>query len=71
MPDSILSIDLDAFWYCKNLENIKIPEGKRSITYTVRFKDNIQTITLPAIAKELKNYAFQYSGNLEEIEIPE
>ena len=55
-----------AFYYCKNLVSVEIPEGVETIGYEAfSHCDSLKSITMGPDVKALEDYAFCYCKNLE------
>ena len=65
-------IGRQAFFYCKKLERIEIPEGVEKIEAEAFSNcDNLKEVKLQLALKEIQNFAFNDCESLERIEIPE
>ena len=62
----VKSIGTYAFYYCKNLVSVEIPEGVETIGYEAFSRcDSLKSITMGPDVKALEDYAFYYCKNLE------
>ena len=67
-PNSVTTIENDAFYYCKNLTSITIPNkvtsiGERAFSHCT----SLTSIILPKSVKKINYAAFYYSNNLTSI----
>ena len=71
IPNSVTSIDNEAFAYCYSLTSITIPNSVTSIEYRVfYFCYNLTSITIPNSVTSIGNEAFSGCSNLTSITIP-
>ena len=71
IPDSVVSIDNDAFSSCKYLVNVEVPDtvtslGKRAFWECY----SLQSINIPDALSSIEAYAFYYCTSLDSISIP-
>lgn len=71
MPESITSIDYDAFYECKNLESVTLPESLTTLDYDAFSGcQNLESVALPESLTTLGDYAFSSCKLLKTIKIP-
>ena len=72
MPESITSIEYDAFSECQNLESVTLPESLTTLGYSA-FKacKLLKTIKIPSGVTAIPNQCFYYCSSLESVTIPE
>ena len=71
IPNSVLSINENAFLGCSNLMNITIPESVTYIgSFSVSFCPNLTNITIPSTISSISPYAFSGCSSLTKIVIP-
>lgn len=73
IPDNgiVQCIGRYAFYRCKNLETIVVPEGIKSIgTHAFAKCERLETIYLPASLKDVERYVFADCPNLKRVIIP-
>jgi hypothetical protein len=68
VPDGVLRIERCAFFSCKHLVNVNLPESLEFIGDQVfAYCERLKTITLPKNLKYIGGGAFDYCKNLEAI----
>ena len=71
IPDGVKRIAPNAFWECKNLEDIRIPESVESIGNSAFvFCHGIKIIDIPCGVRSIDSEAFSCNENLTHIIIP-
>ncbi|MDE7280807.1 MAG: leucine-rich repeat domain-containing protein [Ruminiclostridium sp.] len=72
LPDTVNAIGRGAFWNCKSLESVNIPEGVERIRENAFAEcHGLKKIVIPSTVKALDRRAFYYCDSLRFIEIPE
>jgi hypothetical protein len=72
LPDSVISIDENAFFDCANMRYIDLGEGLQSIGELAFCGcTNLKTVTFPDSLQKISSYIFQECDSIEEIYIPE
>ena len=72
LPDSIKTIEEEAFSYCSNLESITLPQALNSINYGVFSQcSNLSSINIPDSVTVIEDFAFFACYNLENIKLPD
>ena len=70
LPDSVMTIDEGAFEYCRNLENIRLPEHLERIGADAFASTGLKEIQLPETLRYIGAEAFDFT-ELSEVSIPE
>ncbi len=71
ITDSVNYISDNAFYNCKNLENINLPKNLEYIGYEVfAYCENLKTIIIPNAIEKINMYTFSDCKNLKDIFIP-
>lgn len=71
LPESLISIEGDAFYGCSSLKNINIPSSVTSIGGSAfNGCTSLETITIPNSVTSIGGSAFSNCSNLKEINIP-
>ena len=72
MPESITSIDYDAFYECKNLESVTLPESLTTLDYDAfNSCQSLKTIKIPSGVTAIPGSCFYCCSSLESVTIPE
>ncbi len=72
MPESITSIDYDAFYECKNLETVALPESLTTLYYDAfNSCHSLKTIKIPSGVTAIPGSCFYCCSSLESVTIPE
>lgn len=70
LPESITTIETNAFCYCDNLEDIVLPNKLQSIGETAFYRCNsLTSVTIPASVHEICNCAFKQCENLRSVNL--
>ena len=68
----VTSIGVYAFWNCRSLTKVTIPEGVTSIKdSTFRYCDSLTEVIIPKSVETIGDEAFQFCDSLTEVTIPE
>lgn len=68
MPESITSIDYDAFYECKNLESVTLPESLTTLDYDAfQYCCNLESIIIPSSVNSIGISAFSECKALKDI----
>lgn len=71
IPDSVITIQNDAFYNCKNLTNIEIPGSVTAIAYEAFWGcSSLKNVTIPDNVTEIKSETFGNCNSLTNIIIP-
>ena len=71
IPDGVIGIDDDAFWSCKNLQEITIPNSVTSIGEAAFFScSGLKEIIIPNSVTSIGKCAFQHCSNLAKLTLP-
>lgn len=71
VPKGIESIEKCAFYNCKNLKKIRLPNTLKEIGYMAFARcDKLESITIPEGVKSIKEFAFHECPELRELTIP-
>ena len=71
IPDSVTTIQNDAFYNCKNLTNIEIPGSVTAIAYEAFWGcSSLKNVTIPDNVTEIKSQTFGKCNSLTSIIIP-
>lgn len=70
IPQSVISIEADAFSYCPKLKNITIPENVKYIKSEAFEYGKFQSIIIPDKVIEIGDKAFQWCTELTSIKLP-
>ncbi len=71
VPDTVATIADEAFYSCRNIISIVLPEGLTDLgksTFALCY--NLEQVTFPDELKTIKQLAFTYCGNLTEVILP-
>ena len=72
MPESITSIDYDAFYECKNLESVTLPESLTTLGIRAFGGcQSLKTIKIPSGVTAIPGHCFNGCVSLESVTIPE
>ncbi len=71
LPDSIKVIEKDAFYQCKSLEEINIPDGVTEICERTFSGCNFKSMIIPDSVQAIRDAAFSSCIKLEKINIPQ
>ena len=71
LPDSVKFIEEYAFYMCKRLEEINIPDGVTEICKDTFSYSNLKSVTLPNSVQVIGEAAFASCDKLEKINIPQ
>ena len=72
IPDSVVVIKEEAFYYCTTLRSVTIPEGVTKIGYSAFYScKGLTEIDLPSTLTKIGNGAFSYCMGLTSLVIPE
>lgn len=72
LPSTVTRIEDRAFYYCRNLVSITLPEGLKYLGVSAfEYCDKLQNVNVPSNIKNISNETFVYCGDLDEITIPE
>ena len=71
MPESITSIDYDAFYECENLESVTLPESLTTLgSDAFSYCKNLESVTLPESLTTLEGEVFRGCQSLKIVKIP-
>ena len=71
IPNSVLCIAIDTFYFCESLEEIIIPDSVTSVgNYAFSFCISLKEITIPNSVTSIGYCAFRYCTSLTSISIP-
>ena len=60
MPSSVEQIERNAFYFCKGLQSVVLPEGLTTINNETFYNcESLKNITLPSSLQTIGNYAFR------------
>ena len=72
IPDSVISIDVAAFYHCGSLASITIPDSVISIgNAAFSYCESLTSITIPGSITSINDYVFSYCDSLASITIPD
>ena len=67
----LISIGINAFWYCRNMTSIVIPNSVTRIEYDAFYKcSSLTTINIPNTVTSIGNFAFSNCTGLTSVSIP-
>ena len=70
IPDSVTSIEIKSFYYCQNLESIRLPESVKIIGDHAFANCKFASIRLPESVTEIEDNAFYGCENLKSVNLP-
>ncbi len=70
LPNTLVNIGTEAFYWCHGLTSLIVPEGVESIGYRAFSETNITTVTIPSTLKMISSNAFYNCQYLTSITIP-
>ena len=72
MPESITSIDYDAFYECENLESVTLPESLTTLgSDAFYFCKSLKAVKIPSGVRAIPSSCFNGCSSLESVTIPE
>ena len=70
IPESVVTIQDNAFYNCYSLEKINFSEGLKYIGKDAFYSCSLQKLNLPETLEEIDDYAFSGNYNISEINLP-
>ena len=71
IPDGVISIGEGAFFQCKNLNNILIPDSVQNIEYQAFSGSGVTSVKIPDSVTKISDRAFAECRNLTSVKIPD
>lgn len=71
VPNTVKTIDANAFISCKNLQEITIADSVEKIGDSAFYRSQIKNVIIPSSVKKIDSESFYQCENLEEVNLPE